>query len=219
MGGKSGCHDSNTILRIASEIKDLVEHDLQICLVVGGGNIYRGSKASDLGIKRIEGDYIGMMSTVVNGLLVEAALKAKGIKTVTFSSFEIKGVCAGYDYKESLLALESGNVVIFTAGVGAPFFSTDTSAVLKAIEMNCELMLKGTQVEGVYSDNPFLKDDAEFFEHISYEDIIIKNLRIMDMPAISLAKDNNLVIKVFALGQEGNIMKVIKGEGVFTTIS
>lgn len=218
MGDRGFGLDVGTLKRIAHDIKEVVNLGIQICVVVGGGNIYRGIEAATQGIERTTADYMGMLATIVNALGVQNVMEEEGVFTRVLSAIPMMSVCEPYIRRKAVRHMEKGRVVIFAAGTGNPFFTTDSAAVLRAIEMNCDLLLKGTQVDGVYSEDPKKNPDAKKFQNISYTDILKENLNVMDMAAIALARENKLPIKVFSIKEEGNIARVIKSEGNFTKI-
>ncbi len=218
MGDKSFGLDVKILKRIASDIKEVVELGVQICVVVGGGNIYRGIEASTQGMERAAADYMGMLATVINALGLQNIMEAEGIYTRVLSAIPMMSICEPYIRRKAQRHMEKGRVVIFGAGTGNPFFTTDSAAVLRAIEMNCDLLIKGTQVDGVYSDDPIKNPSATKFKNISYTDILRDNLNVMDMAAIAIARENKLPIKVFSIKEQGNIAKVIKSEGDYTKI-
>jgi uridylate kinase len=218
MGDKPLGLDVLTLKRIASDIKEVVELGIQLSIVVGGGNIYRGVEASTQGMERAAADYMGMLATIINALGLQNILEAEGIHTRVLSAIPMMSICEPYIRRKAARHMEKGRVVIFAAGTGNPFFTTDSAAVLRAIEMNCDLLLKGTQVDGVYSDDPKRNPHAKKYQNISYTDILKDSLNVMDMAAIALARENKLPIKVFSIKEEGNIARVIKSEGNFTKI-
>lgn len=218
MGDKNYGHDIDTLKRIAEDIKDLVDLGLQICIVVGGGNIYRGINAQAMGMERSAADYMGMLGTVINSLALQTILESYKIYTRVQSAIPMMSVCEPYIRRRAKRHMEKGRVVIFAAGTGNPFFTTDSAAVLRAIEMNCDLLLKGTQVDGVYSADPHKDDTAVRFDNITYTEVLKNNLNVMDMAAIALARENQLPIKVFSIKDRGNLIKVIKSEGKYTKI-
>lgn len=203
---------------VADEIK--MTHDLgvEIALVVGGGNIFRGVKASSLGMERTSADHMGMLATVINSLALQDALEKTGIQTRVQSAISMHEVAEPYILRRALRHLEKGRVVIFAAGTGNPYFTTDTAAVLRAQEIHAEVLLKATKVDGLYDADPALHADAEFIESISYMEVLERQLKVMDMTAISLAMDNDLPLVVFNLKKAGNIIGVARGERIGTLI-
>lgn len=218
MGSKPYGHDLSVLKRIASDIKDVVDMGVELCIVVGGGNIYRGINASTEGMDRSAADYMGMLATVINAIALQNILEQTGIYTRVQSAIPMQTVSEPYIWRKAIRHMEKGRVVIFAAGTGNPYFSTDTAAVLRAVEMNCGLLLKGTKVDGVYSKDPEKFSDYERYQKVSYSEVLNKNLNVMDMAAIALARENNLKIKVFSILEHGNIKKVINNEGNFTLI-
>jgi len=218
MGDKTFGLDIGTLKRISADIKEVINLGVQVCVVVGGGNIYRGVEASTQGMERAAADYMGMLATVINALGVQNIMEAEGIFTRVLSAIPMMSICEPYIRRKAERHMEKGRVVIFAAGTGNPFFTTDSAAVLRAIEMNCDLLMKGTKVDGVYSEDPVQNSSAKKFQTISYTDILRDNLNVMDMAAIALARENKLEIKVFSIKEAGNIARVIKGEGNFTKI-
>jgi uridylate kinase len=219
MGDKGFGLDVLTLKRIAQDIKEVVSLGVEICVVVGGGNIYRGVEASTQGMERAAADYMGMLATIINALGLQNVMESEGIFTRVLSAIPMMSICEPYIRRKAVRHMEKGRVVIFAAGTGNPFFTTDSAAVLRAIEMNCDLLMKGTQVDGVYSDDPKKNPSATKFSNISYTDILKDNLNVMDMAAIALARENKLPIKVFSIREDGNIARVIKSEGNFTKIT
>jgi uridylate kinase len=218
MGDKQFGHDYDTIKRIASDIKEVHDLGLQVAVVVGGGNIFRGNQAATLGMERTAADYMGMLGTIMNALALQNMLESLDVYTRVQSAIPMVSVCETYIRRKAKRHMQKGRVVIFAGGTGNPFFTTDFPAVLRAIEMNCDLLLKGTQVNGVYCSDPNKNEDATRFGNITYTEMLNKNLNIMDMAAIALARENNLPIKVFSIKKKGEFAKVLKGEGEFTKI-
>lgn len=218
MGEKQFGHDYETIKRIASDIKEVRDMGIQVCVVVGGGNIFRGNQAAQLGMERTAADYMGMLGTVMNALALQNMLESLDVYTRVQSAIPMVSVCETYIRRKAKRHMQKGRVVIFAGGTGNPFFTTDFPAVLRAIEMNCDLLLKGTQVNGIYCSDPKKNSDATRFGNITYTEMLNKNLNIMDMAAIALARENNLPIKVFSIKKQGEFAKVIKGQGEFTKV-
>jgi uridylate kinase len=218
MGSKQYGQDDVVIDRICADIKQAMALGVQICMVVGGGNIYRGMSASARGMERSSADYMGMLATVLNALAMQNALEKQGIETRVLSAINMIEVCEPYVRRRAVRHMEKGRVVICAAGTGNPFFTTDTAAALRASELGCGALMKGTQVDGIYSADPKLDAAATKFEQISYQDVLVKNLKVMDSSAIALARDNNIPIIVFSIHQSGNLAKVLCGEGAFTTV-
>lgn len=221
LGGKSEdifCHE--TLDRIVEAIRKLSESGVQVALVVGGGNIHRGMPPARKGFfDRVTGDHMGMLATVINGLALQSKMTEKGMYTKVFSSVQVPLICEEFTQRYALQALEENRIAIFVGGTAAPFFTTDTAAVLRAIEMGCDVLMKATQVDGVYSADPKRDSSAERFDELTYKDILARNLRIMDLPAVSLAQEYKLPILVFALQGDDCFRKVLQGEERFTLIS
>ncbi|WP_112322600.1 UMP kinase [Oceanibium sediminis] len=208
-----------TVERIANEVKKVHDLGVEICMVIGGGNIFRGLQGSAQGMERTTADYMGMLATVMNALAMQAALEALGVFTRTISAIPMDQVCEPYIRRRAVRHLEKKRVCIFAAGTGNPYFTTDTAATLRANEMKCEAIFKGTQVDGVYDSDPKTNPDAKFFSRISYDEVLTRNLRVMDASAIALARENSLPIIVFSLNAPGGLAGVVQGEGKFTTVS
>lgn len=216
MGDREFGIDTDTVERIAQEIKAATELGVEVCLVVGGGNIFRGVSMAARGMERASADYMGMLATVMNALSLQNSLEAIGAQTRVVSAIEMQSVCEPYIRRRALRHLEKGRIVIFAGGTGAPFFTTDTTAALRAAEMGCEAVFKGTQVDGIYSADPKTNPDAERYDEISYRDILTKDLRVMDQTAVSLTRENKIPIVVFSL--KDGIMGALTGQGKFTTV-
>jgi len=210
--------DLEVVRTIAAQIKRVHEMGVQIALVVGGGNIFRGLAASNQGFDRATGDYMGMLATVINALALQDALERSGIPARTMTAIQMPQVAEPYIRRRAVRHLEKGRVVIFAAGTGNPYFTTDTAASLRAMEIHAEVILKATKVDGVYSADPVKDPSAERYTQLSYLDVLKKNLKVMDSTAISLCMDNDLPIIVFDLGVRGNILRVVRGETVGTTV-
>ncbi len=219
LGGESGIGISGDMLEfLAGEVKDVVDAGVQVSIVVGGGNIYRGVEDSEEGIDRVTGDYMGMLATVINSLALQSALEKRGVETRVLSAIEMRQVAEPYIRRRALRHLEKGRVVIFGAGTGNPFFSTDTAAALRAVEVKAEVILKATKVDGVYDKDPNLFRDATKFEEISYMEVLKRRLKVMDATAISLCMDNSMPIVVFDIRGKGNIKKIVMGEKLGTLV-
>lgn len=218
MGQRGFGHDLSTIKRICSDIKDVFINNVQICLVVGGGNIFRGVSAAEAGMERSSADYVGMLATVINALTLQSILESLEVPTRVLSAIPMTTICESYVRRRAVRHMEKGRIVIFAAGTGNPFFTTDTAATLRAVEMNCDAIYKGTQVDGVYSADPKKVTDATRFDRLSFKDVLTKDLKVMDASAIALAKDNDLPIIVFSIHQEGEFKKVVNNTGKFTII-
>ena len=205
--------------RIAKEIKAVRDMDVEICLVIGGGNIFRGLSGVTAGLDRSSADHMGMLATVMNALGVQSVLESIGVATRVLSAIPMTTVCEPYIRRRAQRHMEKGRVVIFAAGTGNPFFTTDTAATLRASEMNCDVMLKGTQVDGVYSADPKKVADAEMYDNLSYKDVLTRDLKVMDASAISLARENKIPIIVFSIQTAGAFAEVLNGQGKFTVIN
>ena len=211
--------DNDTMERIASEVKEVHEKGFEICLVVGGGNIYRGvNGAKNHGIDRATSDYIGMLATVMNALALQSILEGMGVDTRVISAIKMNTICEPYIRRRAMSHMSKGYVVIFAGGSGSPFFTTDTAAALRASEMKCDLLLKGTKVDGVYSADPFKDKSAIHYGTLTYRKVLTDKLNVMDMPAIALASENKLPVAVFQITDPGCLMKTLKGESKFTLI-
>lgn len=213
-----GIHPA-TLANIAREIKEVHELGIETAITIGGGNIYRGIEGIAEGMERSSADYMGMLATVINALAIQNALEAEGVFTRVQSAIEMPKVAETYIRRRAIKQLEEGRVVIFAAGTGNPFFSTDTGAALRAAEIGAEIILKATKVDGVYSDDPVKNPEAEFFEELSYIEVLKRGLRVMDTTAVSLCMENNLPIIVFNLTRPHNIKRVIMGEKIGTLIT
>lgn len=218
MGNKQYGQDDEVINRICADIKQAMALGVQICMVVGGGNIYRGMSAAARGMERSSADYMGMLATVLNALAMQNALEKHGIETRVLSAINMIEVCEPYVRRRAVRHMEKGRVVICAAGTGNPFFTTDTAAALRASELGCGALMKGTQVDGIYTADPKLDKNAVKFQQISYHDVLVKNLKVMDSSAIALARDNNIPIVVFSIHELGNLAKVLCGDGEFTVV-
>ncbi len=203
---------------VAEEVRSIVELNVQLAIVVGGGNIFRGVAASSFGMERTSADHMGMLATVLNSLALQDALEKKDIQTRVQTAISMHEVAEPYILRRAMRHLEKGRVVIFAAGSGNPYFTTDTAAVLRAKEVHAEILLKATKVNGLYDSDPEKNTDAKFIKTISYMEVLERQLKVMDMTAISLAMDNGLPLMVFNLKEKGNIQKVVNGEEVGTTI-
>ncbi|WDI31032.1 UMP kinase [Hyphococcus flavus] len=219
MGGGQYGIDNETCQRIASEVKDAKELGAEISLVIGGGNIFRGVSPAAQGMERASADYMGMLATVMNALAMQNALESMGLFTRVLSAIEMTAICEPYIRRRALRHMEKGRIVIFAAGTGNPFFTTDTAAALRAAEMGCDALLKGTQVDGVYSDDPKTNPEAERFDHLSYHEVLMRDLKVMDQAAISLTRESNIPIVVFPIGERGGVVGALTGKGPATVIS
>jgi uridylate kinase len=219
MGTQSYGIDVTTLERIAGDVKDAVDAGAQICLVVGGGNIFRGLSGVAAGIDRATADYMGMLATIMNAIAMQAALERLGLPTRVQSAIPITSICEPYIRRRAIRHMEKGRAVIFAAGTGNPFFTTDTAAALRAAEMGCDGMFKATQVDGVYSADPKRVKDAERYDFLSYHDVLSRDLKVMDASAISLSRENGIPIVVFSIHEKGNLSQVLQGKGRFTVIA
>ena len=210
--------EQKTVERIAKDVAEVVRNGTEVCLVVGGGNIFRGVAAAAKGMDRAQGDYAGMLATVINALLLQNALERELITTRVMSAIHMSSVAEPYIRRRAVRHMEKGRVVIFAAGTGNPFFTTDTAAALRAAEMECDILLKGTQVDGVYSADPKQDPSATRYDELTYMTVLSNQLSVMDAAAISLARENRLPIIVFNIGEEGSFGRVMRGEGAFTRI-
>ncbi|WP_457649032.1 UMP kinase [Profundibacter sp.] len=207
-----------TVERIAREVQSVHEMGTEICMVIGGGNIFRGLQGSAQGMERTTADYMGMLATVMNALAMQAALEGLGIFTRVISAIPMDQVCEPYIRRRAVRHLEKKRVCIFAAGTGNPYFTTDTAATLRANEMACEAIFKGTKVDGVYDKDPARFEDAKRYDRVSYDEVLQKHLGVMDASAIALARDNNLPIIVFSLDEPGGFRGILAGEGTYTTV-
>lgn len=218
MGDKNFGHDVDTLRAIAEDIKEVCDLGIQVCVVVGGGNIYRGIDASILGIERAAADYMGMLATVINAIALQSVMEKNAIYTRVQSAIPMTSICEPFIRRKARRHMQKDRVVIFAAGIGNPFFTTDSAAVLRAIEMNCDYLFKGTNVDGVYDTDPKENTNAVKYDEITYTDVLKDNLKVMDMAAIAVARENNLPIKVFSIKKRGNFAKVVQDQGQFTII-
>lgn len=219
MGSQSYGIDPEMVATVAREVRDVVASGVETCLVIGGGNIFRGVSGAAAGMERATGDYMGMLATVMNALAMQNALEALDVPTRVMSALPISAVCEPYIRRRAVRHLEKGRVVIFAAGTGNPFFTTDTAAALRASEMGCRALLKGTRVDGVYSADPEKDPKAQRYDRLSYLDVLSKDLRVMDASAISLARENKIPILVFSIEDAGGFERVLRHQGKFTLVS
>ncbi|MFQ3622515.1 MAG: UMP kinase [Acetobacteraceae bacterium] len=210
---------TETVGRIAADIGEVVRLGVQVCLVIGGGNIFRGVSGAAVGMERASADYMGMLATVLNALALQNALERLGVQTRVQSAIPMASVCEPYIRRRAIRHMEKGRVVIFAAGTGNPFFTTDTAAALRAVEMGCDALLKGTQVDGVYSADPRKVPDATRYDQLTYLDVLARDLAVMDASAISLSRENGLPIIVFSIHAPGAFAAVMRGEGIFTIVA
>ncbi len=218
MGDKPFGMDDGVIRSLAAQINQVRNLGVEICMVVGGGNIFRGAKEASKGLDRSVADQVGMLATVMNALYLQNALEKLGIEARVLSGLSIPEVCEDYIYRRALRHLQKNRVLIFAAGTGCPYFTTDTGAALRASEMKCDALLKATQVDGVYDADPKQNADAVKYNEISYDEVIAKGLKVMDLTAVSLAKDNRIPIVVFAQKGENALLNAVTGQGEFTII-
>lgn len=211
--------DAQVVARIAGEIRDAVAEGVQLALVVGGGNIFRGVAGAANGMDRAKADDIGMLATVMNALTLENSLRRAGVVAQTFSGVPMPSICRPFQREEARAALDAGQTLIFAGGTGSPFFTTDTTAALRAAEMRCDAILKGTSVDGVYSADPNVDPNAEYYQRISYDDVLNRDLRVMDGAAIALARDNAIPIVVFSMREPGSLVNVLTGKTRCTTVT
>ena len=218
MGEKQFGIDNNRIMQFAHEIKSIVEKKVQVAIVIGGGNIFRGLQASEAGMDRVQGDYMGMLATVINSMALQAALEGLGVFTRLQSAIKMEAICEPFIRRKAVRHLEKGRVVIFGAGTGNPYFTTDTAASLRAIEIEADVILKGTRVDGIYSADPEKEKNATRFDKLKFTEVYDKNLKVMDMTAITLCQENKLPIIVFDMNKKGNLLKIVEGETVGTLV-
>jgi uridylate kinase len=210
--------DPATCARVAAEVKQAKESGLEVCMVVGGGNIFRGLAGAAQGFDRASADYMGMLATVMNALAMQNALEKAGVQTRVQSAIPMASVCEPYIRRRAERHMEKGRVVIFAAGTGLPFFTTDTTAALRAAEMNCDALFKGTSVDGVYDADPKKVPDATRYPTLSFNRVLADDLKVMDASAVAICRDNNIPIVVFNIREEGNLSAVLRGEGTSTTV-
>ncbi len=219
MGDKEFGLNPDTVKRVANDIKQVVDLGIEVCVVVGAGNIFRGVSGAADGMDRTTADYMGMLGIVINALALQNALEHMDVDTRVQSAIRMDSICEPYIRRRAMRHMEKGRVVIFAAGTGNPYFTTDTGAALRASEMDCNVIMKGTKVDGVYSADPKTNPDAEHYDRISYIDVLTKDLKVMDATAISLARENNIPIVVFSILEEGNFAKVAQSEGKYTVVT
>ncbi len=219
MGSQSYGIDTAMVDRVASDVKEAIDAGSEICMVIGGGNIFRGIAGAAKGIDRATADYMGMLATVMNALAMQAALERAGVPSRVQSAIPMSTVCEPYIRRRAIRHMEKGRVVIFAAGTGNPFFTTDTAAALRAAEMNCNALLKGTQVDGVYSADPKKDPNAVRFETLSHHEVLSRDLQVMDASAVSLSRENKIPIVVFSIHDRGALAAVLAGKGRATVIA
>lgn len=203
----------------ADEIKELNDSGCEVAIVIGGGNIFRGLQAASIGIERVQGDYMGMLATVINGMALQGALEGKGVYTRLMSAITITAVCEPYIRRKAVRHLEKGRVIILAAGTGNPYFTTDSAAALRANEIEADVLLKGTKVDGVYSEDPMKNPEAIKYDSVSFHEVINKELLVMDQTAFTLCKENKLPIVVFSIKERGNLLRIVQGEEIGTIVS
>jgi uridylate kinase len=218
MGQQQFGIEPSMIDHFGDEIKDVVDAGYQVAIVIGGGNIFRGLQAGNLGIDRAQGDYMGMLATVINGMALQGVLETRGIYSRLMSALSIQQVCEPYIRRRAIRHLEKGRVIIIAAGTGNPFFTTDTAAALRAVEIGADALLKGTSVDGIYTADPKKDPLATKFDKISYQEVISRELKVMDQTAFTLCKENKLPIMVFSIKEKGNILRILKGEEIGTRV-
>ncbi len=218
MGDQGFGIDSKMLTHYADQVKELLELGVQVAIVIGGGNIYRGLQASESGIERVQGDYMGMMATVINGMALQSALEAVGVYTRLISAIEMKQIAEPYIRRRAIRHLEKGRVVIFSAGTGSPYFTTDSAAALRANEINADVILKGTRVDGIYSADPEKDRTATKFDSLTFAKVISLGLSVMDMTAFTLCRENNLPIIVFDINTKQNLKGIVLGEAIGTLV-
>ncbi len=219
MGDQHYGIDPVRVKQYAQEIKTVSETGVQLAIVIGGGNIYRGSYAEKIGIDRVQGDYMGMLATVINGMAIQGALESLGLQTRLLSAIELNQVCEPFIRRRAVRHLEKGRIVIFGAGTGNPYFTTDSAASLRAIEIEADAVLKGTRVDGIYTSDPEKDPSAKKFDSISFDQVYEMGLNVMDMTAFTLCKENGLPIIVFDMNKTGNLMKLVQGEKIGTIVT
>ena len=218
MGSKTHGIDPDRLNQYANEIKLAVDQKVQIAIVIGGGNIYRGLSGAANGMDRVQGDYMGMMATIINSMALQSALEKLGMKTKLFSGLTIEPIAEPMSRRNAINALNNGEVAIISGGTGNPFFTTDTASALRAVEIEADVILKGTRVDGIYSADPEKDPNAIKYDKLSFDEVYDKGLKIMDLTAFTLCKENNLPILVFDMNDEGNLLKVLKGEALGTIV-
>lgn len=219
MGTENYGIDPKVLSRLAREILLVQRAGVQIGVVIGGGNIFRGAGLAASGIDRVTGDHMGMLATVMNALAMQDALEKAGGDARTMSAIKINEICEDYIRRRALRHLEKGRIVLFAAGTGNPFFTTDSAAALRAIEMGCDLLIKATKVDGIYSADPAVDPEAQRYERLTYEEVIRRNLRVMDTTAIALCRDNRTPMRIYDLSREGDLMRIVRGNDVGTLVS
>lgn len=219
MGERQYGIDPKRLAEYAEEIKEVVEKGIEVAIVIGGGNIFRGLSGASQGMDRVQGDHMGMLATVINGLALQSALEIKGVQTRLQSAIQINEVAEPFIRRRAMRHLEKGRVVIFGGGTGNPYFTTDSAAVLRAIEIEADVILKGTRVDGIYTSDPEKDKNATKFDTISFKEVLTKGLKVMDTTAFTLSQENELPIVVFDMNKRGNLMKLVSGENIGTVVN
>ena len=219
LAGKQGFGiDPKKATELANEVKSIYEMEVSIGLIIGAGNIFRGLQAATKGMDRVTGDYLGMLATIMNAISLQDALEKVGVQTRTLSAITVSKIAEPYIRRRALRHMEKGRVVIIAGGTGNPYFTTDTAAALRATELNAEVLIKGTKVDGIYDKDPVVNSDAKRYKSISFNEVLLKNLRVMDLTAITLCKENALPIRVFNINNNGDLKRLINGEDIGTTV-
>lgn len=219
MGSKEFGLDPDTVARVARDVKETVDRGVEVCIVVGAGNIFRGVSGAAAGMDRTTADYMGMLGIVINALALQNALEMIDVPTRVMSAIQMDAICEPYIRRRAMRHMEKGRVVIFAAGTGNPYFTSDTAAALRASEMDCDALMKGTKVDGIYTADPQKDASAKRFDTITYMEVLTKELKVMDATAIAMARENNIPVVVFSIRETGNVAKVVCGEGTFTTVT
>lgn len=218
MGSQNFGIDSDMLIYYAQQIKSIVDLGVEVAIVIGGGNIYRGLSAESSGIERVTGDYMGMLATCINGMALQSALEKSGVYTRLITAIEMRQIAEPYIRRRAIRHLEKGRVIIFSAGTGSPYFTTDSAAALRANEINADVILKGTRVDGIYDSDPEKNAQAQKFEKLSFDAVISMGLSVMDMTAFTLCKENNLPIIVFDINESSNLTRIAQGEHIGTLV-
>lgn len=218
MGEQEFGIDNTIVAQYCQEVKAAVDAGLEVSIVIGGGNIYRGLNAAETGIERVQGDYMGMLATVINGMAIQAGLERVGVSTRLLSAIKMEQICEPFIRRRAIRHIEKGRVVIFGAGTGNPYFTTDTAAALRAVEIQADVILKGTRVDGIYTADPEKVKTATRYDQVSFDEAITRNLKVMDMTAFALCKENKIPIIVFDMNQKGNLLKIALGDSKIGTI-
>jgi uridylate kinase len=219
MGDHDYGHDPSTLAQLAREVIGVHAQGVEQCIVIGGGNMVRGDQAAENGIERVTGDSMGMLATVINALAVQSTLEQAGLQTRVLSAIPMASVCEPYIRRRAIRHMEKGRIVICAGGIGNPYFTTDTAAALRAAELGCDVLLKGTKVDGVYSSDPMRDPHAKRYERLTYHEVLAQDLKVMDASAISLARESAIPIIVFSVRQEGALLRVLRGDGAHTVIT